>query len=95
MNRTSEQNTTSTELTEARVQEVLAGIRYPGLERDIVSLGLLRSVAVRNGRVHVSLVVSTSKPEVPGQLRTAIKEALSEAGAVRSEVQIRPAGAGE
>lgn len=90
MSGTSGEDGASPELTEARVREVLAEVRYPSLDRDVVSLGLLRSVAVRNGRIHVSLVVSTSKREVRDQLRAAIKEALSEAGAVRTEVQIRP-----
>lgn len=78
------------ELTEADVRRVLATIPYPGLTRDIVSLGMVRSVAVREGRVHVSLVLSTTRADVPDLLRASIREALAAAGAVRSEVQIVP-----
>ncbi|HEX7049524.1 MAG TPA: P-loop NTPase [Longimicrobiales bacterium] len=77
-------------LTEADVRRALAEVPYPGLKRDIVALGLVRSVAVRNGRVHVSLALSTEREEVPDLLRTAIREKLRAAGAVRSEVQILP-----
>jgi ATP-binding protein involved in chromosome partitioning len=77
-------------LSEADVREALAGVLYPGLTRDIVALGLVRSVAVRNGRVHVSLTLSTTREDVPELLRAAIRERLAAAGAVRSEVQIRP-----
>ncbi|MFO7262109.1 MAG: P-loop NTPase [bacterium] len=79
-------------ITEAEVRAALAEVAYPGLNRDIVSLGLVRSVAVRNGHVHVSLVLSTRREEVPDLLRAAIRERLAAAGAVRSEVQILPPG---
>ena len=77
-------------ITESAVQAALAEVRYPGLNRDIVSFGMVRSIAVRDGRVHVSLVLSTTREEVPDQLRTAIRDALTVIGAVRTEVQIVP-----
>lgn len=76
--------------TEVQARAALAGVLYPGLKRDIVSLGLVRSVTVRNGRVHVSLVLSTAREDVPDLLRAAIRERLAAAGAVRTEVQIVP-----
>ncbi len=77
-------------ITEADVRAALAEVRYPGLSRDIVAFGMVRSVTVRDGRVHVSLVVATSKPDVPERLRAAIRERVLALGAVRCEVQIRP-----
>jgi ATP-binding protein involved in chromosome partitioning len=77
-------------ITEASVREALAEVRYPGLNRDIVSFGLVRSVTVRDDRVHVSLVLSATRAEVPDLLRAAIRERLALLGAVRSEVQIVP-----
>lgn len=77
-------------LTEEAAREALTGVTYPGLNSDIVALGLVRSVTVRNDRVHVSLSVSTERPDVPDLLRADIKTALQAAGAVRSEVQILP-----
>lgn len=77
-------------LTEEQVRAALERVPYPGLKRDIVSLRLVRSVTVRNGRVHVSLVLSTTREDVPDLLRAAIRERLAEAGAVRTEVQIVP-----
>lgn len=77
------------DLSDAEVRRALAEVRYPDLSRDIVGLGLVRSVTVRNGRVHVSLVLSTERADVPERLRAAIRERLAEAGAVRTEVQIQ------
>jgi ATP-binding protein involved in chromosome partitioning len=75
-------------LTEDAIRAALAQIAYPGLKRDIVSLGLVRSVAVRNDRVHVSLALASPREDVPDRLRQAISVRLAEAGAARSEVQI-------
>jgi ATP-binding protein involved in chromosome partitioning len=75
-------------LTEEEARAALRRVLYPGLRRDIVALGLVRSVTVRDGRVHVSLVLASAQPEVPDRIRADIRERLAEAGAVRSEVQI-------
>jgi ATP-binding protein involved in chromosome partitioning len=77
-------------LSEAAVRAALAEVPYPGLNRDIVSFGMVRSVAVREGRVHVSLVLASTREEVPDRLRASIREKLAAIGAVRSEVQILP-----
>jgi ATP-binding protein involved in chromosome partitioning len=75
-------------LREEDVRAALTDVAYPGLKRDIVALGLVRSVAVRNDRVHVSLVLSTPREDVPELLRSAITARLARAGAIRTEVQI-------
>lgn len=75
-------------LTEEQVRAALADVAYPGLRRDIVSLGMVRSVQVRDDRVHVSLTLSTEREDVPGLLREAITARLATAGAVRTEIQL-------
>lgn len=77
-------------ISEADVRAALAGVSYPGLNRDVVSFGMVRSVSVRDGRVHVSLVLAGGRPEVEDALRSAISERLAGIGAVRTEVQIQP-----
>ncbi|MEP7381138.1 MAG: Mrp/NBP35 family ATP-binding protein [Gemmatimonadota bacterium] len=75
-------------ITEADVRSALSEVAYPGLRRDIVSLGMVRSIIVRDDRVHVSLTVSTEREEVPGILREAVTKRLAEAGAIRTELQL-------
>lgn len=75
-------------LTEAAVRAALAEVPYPGLTRDIVALGLVRSISVRNDRVHVSLRVSSPRQDLPDLLREAVGARLALAGALRSEIQI-------
>lgn len=75
-------------ITEADVRAALSDVAYPGLRRDIVSLGMVRSVSVRNDRVHVSLTVNTERADVPDLLRDAVRERVERAGAVRCEVQL-------
>lgn len=79
-------------LTEDAARASLATVRYPGLERDIVSLGLVHSVAVYDGWVQVSLMLSTEREDVPDLLCSEIRERLREAGAVRSEVEVLTPG---
>lgn len=75
-------------ITEEDIRAALSEVSYPGLRRDIVSLGMVRSIAVRNDRVHVSLTVSTEREDVPELLRNAVLERLERAGAIRTEVQL-------
>jgi len=75
-------------LTEDAVRAALAEVPYPGLTRDIVALGLVRSISVRHDRVHVSLRLSSPREDLPDLLREAIGARLARAGAIRSEIQI-------
>lgn len=75
-------------ITEAEVRAALSELSYPGLRRDIVSLGMVRSITVRDDRVHVSLSVATEREDVPGLLREAVTTRLAALGAIRTEVQL-------
>ncbi len=84
---------------ENQVWEVLRGVRFPGMSRDIVSFGFVDRVAVDGGRVTVDLVISTQSPEAAEKVRADVERALSrhpgvEDLAVRLHVQ-RPPTPGE
>ncbi len=79
-----------TTVTDQGVRDALRDVRYPGAHSDIVSAGLLRSVAVRDGRVHVSLAVATTRADVNDRLRALVRERVLALGARRCEVQVRP-----
>ncbi|MGD1146925.1 MAG: Mrp/NBP35 family ATP-binding protein [Thermoanaerobaculaceae bacterium] len=49
-------------LTEAAVREALKKVKFPGLTRDIVSFGFVRSVRVDGGSVEVDIVMTTANP---------------------------------
>jgi ATP-binding protein involved in chromosome partitioning len=67
----------------------LATVRYPGYQRDIVTLGTVRDVELDDGRIRVLLTPGTSKSDVVAALRTAITQALSTLPDVRGvDVQI-------
>jgi ATP-binding protein involved in chromosome partitioning len=74
-------------LAEPAVRLALAEIRYPGLNRDIVSFGMVRAVEVRDGSVRVELTLSSTRPEVPRLLQTAIEGKLGGLGATAVEVE--------
>jgi len=71
---------------DVRVQ--LARVRYPGFARDIVALGLVRDVAVRDGQINVDLALPSDKPEVAATLRAEIMAAVDRLpGVTRVEIQ--------
>jgi ATP-binding protein involved in chromosome partitioning len=54
----------------------LAQVRYPGYQRDIVTLGAVRDVEVAGGRVRITVTPGTAKLEVVAALRTAVESAV-------------------
>jgi ATP-binding protein involved in chromosome partitioning len=76
------------ELTDDVVTDVLRRVPYPGLTRDLVSFGMVESVAVRDGHVVVRLGVHTRNDEVRSALEERVRTALLERGAVSVVVEL-------
>lgn len=73
----------------SRVLEILKSVVYPGLSRDIVSFGLVKKAEVSpDGAVFVEIAVTTSKPEIPEQLKTAAASALAAAGVPAEKISV-------
>jgi ATP-binding protein involved in chromosome partitioning len=73
----------------ARVLEALSTVRFPGFRRDIVALGMVTDVRVRDGMVDVDLRPGTDKPETLAALRNSIETTLGrEPGVVRVTVHV-------
>lgn len=66
----------ATELTEARVLEVLKTVRFPGLSRDIVSFGFVKDLAVGGGNVSLRLEIMTESPRAAEQIQRDATEKL-------------------
>ena len=47
-------------LTEDDIKNALKAVKYPGYSRDIVSFGLVKQVAARDGAVSVSMQLTTN-----------------------------------
>ncbi len=71
----------------------LAQVRYPGYQRDIVSVGAVRDVLVEGERVRVVLSPGSAKPDVVAALRAAIESALRGLPGVRDVAVDVPAAA--
>ena len=63
-------------LTADHIKEALKQVKYPGFSRDIVSFGLVRSVAFIDGTAKVSVAITTSDPKVPTFLKNEIENCL-------------------
>jgi ATP-binding protein involved in chromosome partitioning len=83
-------------ITEALISDTLRSVRYPGFSRDIVSFGLVKSIAVDGGSVTVKLELATRDANIPRQIHaaaTAALEALPGIGKVTLDFNIKDAEA--
>jgi ATP-binding protein involved in chromosome partitioning len=68
---------------EARVWDILRGIRFPGMSRDIVSFGFVDKVAADGGRVSVALAIVTGNAEAARLVREQAEAAIAALPGVR------------
>ena len=63
-------------MTNDSLKEALKQVKYPGFSRDIVSFGLVRSVAFAEGTAKVAISITTSDPKVPTLLKSDVEKCL-------------------
>jgi len=75
-------------VTSDDIKAQLAQVKYPGFSRDIVSFGLVRSAAFleESGTAKVSLALTTSDPQMPLQIKTAVEAQLRGLPGVREVI---------
>ena len=71
-----------------RLKEALKTVKFPGFSRDIISFGLVRDIKLDDGKVLVSVEISTSDESVPEKIAADIKATLSVLDGIR-DVQVR------
>ncbi|HTL57605.1 MAG TPA: Mrp/NBP35 family ATP-binding protein [Candidatus Limnocylindrales bacterium] len=71
-------------LTEDEVRNALKAVKYPGYSRDVVSFGLVKEIAVREGAVSVIMNLTSSNPEAARQIRTESEHVLKAVPGVNS-----------
>ncbi len=89
-------------LTEERVFEALRKVQDPELHRDIVSLGMVKNLAVADGRVSFTVELTTPACPLRETIDADCKKALAELGGIRAleisfgaQVRGSKAGAGQ
>lgn len=87
---TDDTGTSSAELTADSVREALREVRYPGLNRDLVTFGMVDHVSVCDRRVKVRLALRTDDASIRPRLEASIAEALRPRGATAVAVEIVP-----
>lgn len=82
------------QLTQEAVLGALRHVKYPGYNRDIVSFGLVKNVAVHAGEVLVQLQLTGGSPQIAQQIKTEVEHALgSVPGVQQARVEIAAAPA--
>ena len=75
-------------LTRESVRQALSRIIDPDLGRDIVSLGFVKDVELSNGRVSVTIELTTPACPVKDQMKAEAEQYLRELGAEHVEVNM-------
>ena len=65
-----------TMLNQETVTQALKAVKYPGYSRDIVSFGIVKSIAIQGGAVSVSLQITGGNPGVAQQVKADVEKAL-------------------
>ncbi|HYB99166.1 MAG TPA: Mrp/NBP35 family ATP-binding protein [Candidatus Limnocylindrales bacterium] len=64
-------------MTESDIREHLKSVKYPGFTRDIVSFGVIKSIALTPDRLEVRLNVLTENADVARQIVSGVEQALA------------------
>ena len=73
--------------TEEQIREALKQVKFPGFSRDIISFGIVKSVAVAgNGDVTVALHIVTRDTNIPAQVEREVTGALKQFGKINIEM---------
>jgi ATP-binding protein involved in chromosome partitioning len=76
--------------TQDTIVEALKSVKYPGYSRDIVSFGLVKTVAVNNGAASVTIELSTANQDVARQLKAECETVIkSVAGIKLAHVEVK------
>lgn len=77
-------------LTQETVTDALRGVKYPGYSRDIISFGLVKELAVREGAISLFLQLTSGDQQVGEQLKAECERVLKALpGADRVIVQVK------
>jgi ATP-binding protein involved in chromosome partitioning len=71
------------QVTEEQIFEILRGVKYPGLSRDIVSFGLIKGVEITDKSVIVKVTVTTKDESVPLKIENLVADALKSLKGIR------------
>jgi ATP-binding protein involved in chromosome partitioning len=77
-------------LTEEEIKSALKAVKFPGYSRDIVSFGLVKHVAAKEGAVSVGMQLTGSNPQIAQQIKSeseTVLKALPGVKLVHVEVQ--------
>jgi ATP-binding protein involved in chromosome partitioning len=76
------------------IRNALKGVKYPGYSRDVVSFGLVKETAAKDGVVSITLQLTSARPEVASQIKSDCERALKALPGVSAvHVQINAPGA--
>lgn len=75
------------ELTQEQIVRALKKVNYPGFNRDIVSFGLVKNVAIEDSKVNISILLPKPDDKLKADIELSVKAAVLETPGV-SDVKL-------
>jgi len=63
-------------LTEEQIKNALKAVKYPGYSRDVVSFGLVKQIATKDGAVSVQMELGSTNPEAAQHIKADAEQVL-------------------
>ena len=73
-----------------QITRILAKIKYPGFNRDIVSFGMIKKISMENDIVNIALQINTTNEKNLVQLKNLIEEKLKKNGLNKINIDFQP-----
>lgn len=64
-------------MNEQQIREILSTVKYPGFEKDIVSFGFVKSIAISGDQVSITVEITASSAEIANELKADITAKLA------------------
>jgi ATP-binding protein involved in chromosome partitioning len=81
-------------VTEDDIKTALRAVKYPGYSRDIISFGLVKQIATKDGAISVAMQLTTGNPGIANQIKSESERALKALpGVTRVHVEVNLHGA--
>jgi ATP-binding protein involved in chromosome partitioning len=81
-------------VTDDDIKAALKAVKYPGYSRDIISFGLVKQIAAKDGAVSVSMQLTTHNPDAANQIKSESERVLKALpGVSRVHVEVAQQGA--
>jgi ATP-binding protein involved in chromosome partitioning len=74
-------------LSKNDIKNILSSVKYPNFEKDIVSLGFVKEIQIKDKKAFVDIKIVSANPDIAGQVQEDVVSAIKRNG-IEAEVRV-------